>query len=875
MSEANTLLTENQEDEAQTPHSATDIVDSAAHSEATANTEPASGVSEVPAAETAQLELFGSPDEAPPANAPESEVTQPAADAIAAVEPPNKEAVAEEAVASLVAQIKPTENRKTSATRKSAVEETLGEAAQLFANPEDVISGKAKAIPNEAIKIQQPPKPAAAPITSKPEAAATATGSACESDAPGKVVATTGKQATDVRKPAADDLLFRDLPLAHEVQLAVQASGYLAPTPVQAEIIPHVMAGRDVLAQSQTGTGKTAAFALPILSNLDLTGPRPQVLVLAPTRELATQVAASFGQYGSCMPKLRIAAIYGGADYEPQLRSLRKGVHVVVGTPGRVIDHIKRGALKLDNIKCLVLDEADEMLNMGFLEDVEFVLTKTPKDRQIALFSATMPKQIRRIADEYLNDPQVVTIQKKTLTADSIVQKCVFVEDRNKVELLARLLEYENTDGVIVFTKTKESTTIVAEKLARLGHQTAALNGDLPQARRQRAVDQLKSGALNVLVATDVAARGLDVQRISHVFNFDLPHDSESYVHRIGRTGRAGRTGTAVIFLTQRQRGKLHMIEKATRKTIEIIEPPTADDINKRRVEEFKKRIVQKSTATKKLAPYKQLIAECISETGLPPEIIAASLAAIAQGSTPLFVDDLPKITLRPTRERAGSRDRSERSDRPERRERRPRRSEAGMRRYRIEVGHTDGVKPGNIVGAIANEAGISGGDIGGIEIRDSYSFVDLPEKISAEALSQLTKTWVAGKQLGISPAGGNDAGEERRPNKYKSNNRDGAPRGKSYTKSPGSKSSGGNAPAGRAPGVKMPGGKTFGGNKGKKPWHPADGAGESQEAKPAGKKYRTKPGGKPAGKPYASKGKPGGFKGKPVGGKPKKRRNP
>ncbi|GAB5402184.1 MAG: DEAD/DEAH box helicase [Aureliella sp.] len=645
----------------------------------------------------------------------------------------------------------------------------------------------------------------------------------------------SGKSIDGIPQPGADDLLFRDLPLSHEVQLAVQMSGYLAPTPVQAEIIPHVMAGRDVLAQSQTGTGKTAAFALPILSNLDLSGPRPQVLVLAPTRELATQVAASFAQYGSCMPKLRTAAIYGGADYEPQLRSLKKGVHVVVGTPGRVIDHIRRGALKLDNIKCLVLDEADEMLNMGFLEDVEFVLSKTPKDRQIALFSATMPGPIRRIADEYLTDPEVVTIQKKTLTADSIVQKCVFVEERNKVELLARLLEFEDTDGVIVFTKTKESTVTVAEKLTRLGHQTAALNGDLPQARRQRAVDQLKSGKLDVLVATDVAARGLDVQRISHVFNFDLPHDSESYVHRIGRTGRAGRKGTAVIFLTQRQRGKLKMIEKATRKSIEIIQPPTADDINARRVEEFKKKIVQKSTATKKLAPYKKLIAECIEETGLEPELVAASLALIAQGSAPLFVEDLPMPTVRPTRERPS------RDGRDGGRERRPaRRPRAGMQRYRIEVGHTDGVRPGNIVGAIANESGISGGDIGAIEIRDSYSFVDLPQDVTPDIIKQLTRTWVAGKQLNIQAASGEAGSDTRRSG------------GKKYT---GSRDSG---PRGKSPHGKAPG------KHGKKPWRSAESDGEARP----GKKFR----GKSGGKPFA-KGKPG--KGKPMPGKHKKRQKP
>lgn len=580
--------------------------------------------------------------------------------------------------------------------------------------------------------------------------------------------------------PTADDLLFRDLPLTDEVQLAIQLSGYLTPTSIQAEIIPHMLEGRDVLAQSQTGTGKTAAFALPILSRLDFQAGLPQVLVLAPTRELATQVAKSFETYAACMPKFRVAAIYGGADYEPQLKLLRRGVHVVVGTPGRVIDHIRRGTLKLDSIKCLVLDEGDEMLNMGFIEDIEYILSQAPQEKQVALFSATMPDPIRRIADQYLSNPVTVTIRRKTLTAESIEQRCIFVHEGDKKELLARMLEMEDTDGVIVFTKTKDSTVHVADHLVQLGFSAAALNGDLPQARRQRTVDQLKSGQLNIIVATDVAARGLDVQRISHVFNYDLPHDSESYVHRIGRTGRAGRKGVAVIFLTPQQRGKLRLIERATKQPIDVTELPGAREINLKRIERFKEQIVT-TLAGEDLSLYKRLVAETAEATGQPIEMVAAALAHMAQGGRPMLVKDMPnRISAdRPRRDDRGGRDdRMGREDRPSRynearhedpRGPRPRREDAdegeggarrkslrppqaGMQRYRIEVGWQDGVRPGNIVGAVANEAGISGSEIGPIDIRGNFSTIDLPADMPPAALDTLKRTWVSGKQLQIRP---------------------------------------------------------------------------------------------------------------------------
>jgi ATP-dependent RNA helicase DeaD len=570
---------------------------------------------------------------------------------------------------------------------------------------------------------------------------------------------------------APASMTFMDLALSRQVQQSILMSGYATPTAIQAEIIPHMLAGRDVLGQAQTGTGKTAAFALPILSMLEPNSDLPQVLVLAPTRELAIQVAKSFDTYGSCMPDFRVTAIYGGQDYDIQFKALRRGVHVIVGTPGRVIDHIKRGTLKLDSLRCLVLDEADEMLNMGFQEDVEFILEQAPQKKQVALFSATMPDPIRRIADKHLEDPVHVTIKRKTMTADSIHQRCIFVSERDKLELLTRMLESETTDGVIVFTKTKDSTIQVAEHLTKMGFAAAALNGDLPQKQRQRTVDQLKSGQLNVLVATDVAARGLDVQRISHVFNYDLPHDSESYIHRIGRTGRAGRSGVAIIFLTPIQRGKLRLIERATKQPIEIVNRPSINDINASRIERFKNQITS-AIAEQDLTFFKQLVTEVAAESGKPLDLIAAAIAQIAQGARPFLLKDEPRRDS----------DRYDRDDRRERRHQDERRGEGrfrseegrsgggrerrpsgpprpGMVRYRIEVGHADGVRPGNIVGAIANEGGISGSEIGPITIHNGYSTIDLPGTMSASAIQTLRRTWVAGKQLRL-----REFGSEERP---------------------------------------------------------------------------------------------------------------
>ena len=592
------------------------------------------------------------------------------------------------------------------------------------------------------------------------------------------------KQQTD-HTPSADvatttaeisgEPLFVDLALREEVQQAILKTGYEKPTAIQAEIIPHMLAGRDVLAQSQTGTGKTAAFALPILSRIKIGQQKPQVLVLTPTRELAIQVARSFSTYASCLPRFSVSAIYGGSDYISQFRQLERGVEVVVGTPGRVIDHIKRGTLDLSELKCLVLDEADEMLNMGFLEDVEFVLEQTPAKRQVALFSATLPPQIRSIAHKYLNDPALITIQKKTMTADSIRQRALFVQPREKIDTLKRMLEVEETDGVIVFSNTKDMTVTIAEQLNQQGLKAIALNGDMPQKTRERSIEQLKAGHLDILVATDVAARGLDVTRVSHVFNFDVPQDNESYIHRIGRTGRAGRAGEAIIFLTNSQRGKLRFIERATRQTIEIVQAPTADEINAMRVKRFTQNITD-TAAGQDLKLFQEMITKFAEESGTPLVTIAAALAQIGQQGRPFFMKDQPR---RKEFDRSDRRDhQSDRSDRgkfsqrPQGSGNAPRvRSdnrqlgppEAGKDRYRIEIGWNDGVKVGNIVGAIANEGGIGGEYIGPIKIHDSYATVDLPEGMPRDIFNTLQRTRVAGKPMSITLAN-DDTGASAEP---------------------------------------------------------------------------------------------------------------
>ena len=559
---------------------------------------------------------------------------------------------------------------------------------------------------------------------------------------------------------------FDQLNISGPLLQAIESAGYLAATPIQARAIPLLLAGRDVLGQAQTGTGKTAAFAVPMLQGIDLEKKVPQVLVLTPTRELAIQVAEAFKRYASGLKGLRAVAIYGGQDYHTQFRQLDRGVHVVVGTPGRVMDHMRRGSLKLDGLRGLVLDEADEMLRMGFAEDVDWILTQAPAQRQIALFSATMPDPIRRIAQRHLRNPAEIIIKQKAATADTVFQRFVMVGPQHKEEALARILEAESIEAVLVFVNTKSTTEPLAEYLSRRGHRTAALSSDVSQSQRERIVERLRAGKLDVIIATDVAARGLDVQRISHVINYDFPTDSESYVHRIGRTGRAGRSGQAILFLHPRGRHLLRRIEQATRQTIELMDVPTNQDINRRRVDRFHERITA-SMDHPDLAAFTKLIEQFRANNDVPMDRVAAALAVLAAGDKPLFLsefedemsfgeipegrDSSRREAMRRTLEAGG---RSGLDDRGQRGRGEGRPSER-METYRIEVGRAHQVKPANIVGAIANESGLESRFIGRIEIFDEHSTVDLLEGMPHKVFHTLKKVKIAGRPLDISRADG------------------------------------------------------------------------------------------------------------------------
>ena len=574
-------------------------------------------------------------------------------------------------------------------------------------------------------------------------------------------------------------LQFAQLGLSEPVMQAVSAVGYETPSPIQAATIPAMLEGRDVLGQAQTGTGKTAAFALPVLSNIDLQQVKPQALVLAPTRELAIQVAEAFQTYSSKISGFRVLPVYGGQPYGQQLSSLRRGVHVVVGTPGRVIDHLNRGTLDLSELKTLVLDEADEMLRMGFIDDVEAVLKKLPEQRQVALFSATMPPAIRRIAQTYLQDPAEVTIANKTTTSANIRQRYWWVSGMHKLDALTRILEVEPFDAMIIFARTKAGTEELAGKLQARGLAAAAINGDMQQAQRERTIAQLKDGKLDILVATDVAARGLDVERISHVLNYDIPYDTESYVHRIGRTGRAGRSGEAILFATPREKGMLRQIERATRQPIEEMQLPSVEAVNDNRISKFTARISE-TLGQGGLDFYRQLLERFAAENDVAEIDVAAALARLMQGDTPFLLQP----PVRAPREERAPRERFERDrgDRPERGPRvergprqegesfqeRPRRDvpprgapEQGMETFRIEVGHQHGVKPANIVGAIANEAGLESRFIGRIDIHDGFSLLDLPVDMPQDVLAHLKKVWVSGQQLQMRRL---EAGEDTSP---------------------------------------------------------------------------------------------------------------
>jgi ATP-dependent RNA helicase DeaD len=539
---------------------------------------------------------------------------------------------------------------------------------------------------------------------------------------------------------------FRDLALIDPVLKALDDVGYETPSPIQAQCIPYMLKGRDVLGQAQTGTGKTAAFALPILSRISLKQKEPQVLVLAPTRELAIQVAEAFQRYAAHLKGFHVLPIYGGQDYSSQLRQLSRGAHVVVGTPGRVMDHMRRGTLKLDNLSVLVLDEADEMLRMGFIDDVEWILEQTPENRQTALFSATMPAPIRKIAHDYLNNPEQITIKVATMTAENIRQRYWVVSGVHKLDALTRILEVETFDGMIIFVRTKTATVELAEKLEARGFSAAAINGDMSQALRERAIANLKSGKLDILIATDVAARGLDVDRITHVVNYDIPYDTESYIHRIGRTGRAGRTGDAILFVAPRERRLLSNIEKATKQKVEEMGLPSTEAINNKRIARFKQNITD-TLAAEELSFYSQLIEQYQQEHNVSALEIASALAKLVQGETPLLMQNPPKKSGEFKEEKAP------REGKPGK-ERKPRRSfgaDIEMELFRIEVGHIHGVKPGNIVGAIANETGIDGDHIARIKIEDDYSTVELPAGMPKELLQELKKIRVAGQPLNIS----------------------------------------------------------------------------------------------------------------------------
>ncbi|MEO1904527.1 MAG: DEAD/DEAH box helicase, partial [Methylococcales bacterium] len=437
-------------------------------------------------------------------------------------------------------------------------------------------------------------------------------------------------------------ILFKDLNLSDPVLKGLDSVGYETPTPIQAQTIPPLLAGKDVLGEAQTGTGKTAAFALPILSRIDTKKKIPQVLVLAPTRELAIQVAEAFQTYAAKIKGFHVLPVYGGQDYSGQIRALKRGVHVVVGTPGRVMDHMRRGTLNVSELDCLVLDEADEMLRMGFIDDVEWVMEQTPQDRQIALFSATMPKEIRRIAQRYLKDPEEITIKVKTTTAETIRQRFMIVSGVQKLDALTRILEVESFDAIIIFVRTKTATAELTEKLLARGYGAAAINGDIAQNQRERTINQFKKGKLDILIATDVAARGLDVQRISHVINYDIPYDTESYVHRIGRTGRAGREGEAILFVAPREKRMLSSIERATRKKIEPMELPSTKVINEKRVDRFKDRI-NDTIASGDLVFFEKLLTDYQQEHDVSTVTVAAALAKLLQGDEPMLIEKSAK----------------------------------------------------------------------------------------------------------------------------------------------------------------------------------------------------------------------------------------
>jgi len=595
----------------------------------------------------------------------------------------------------------------------------------------------------------------------------------------------------------SETIRFTDLDLADSVQKAIQNVGYEQPSPIQAASIPHLLEGHDLLGVAQTGTGKTAAFALPLLSRIDLSKKSPQILVLTPTRELAIQVAEAFKTYASKMKGFHVLPIYGGQDMRGQLRQLDRGVQVVVGTPGRIMDHLRRKSLNLEALQSLVLDEADEMLRMGFIDDVEWILEHTPAERQVALFSATMPKPIRKVADNYLNNPKEVRIASDTTTAARIEQHFLVVNGfERKLDAITRILEAQEFDAMIIFVRTKNATAELAEKLEARGYAAAPLNGDMNQTLRERTINRLKKSQLDIIVATDVAARGIDVERVSHVLNFDIPYDSEAYVHRIGRTGRAGREGKAILFVGPREKRLLNMIEKATRQPIMQMELPSGSEVSDNRIRLFKEKL-STTLENESLDFFNQILAEYSEEQDRSPEEIASALAYLLQKDRPLKVTDAPKQKSRKERRekkfdaegKTGGKD-----------------GDIIMERYRIEVGRNDEVKPGDIVGAIANEAGIESQFIGHIKLYDDFSTVDLPEGMPRELLQHLKKVRVCNRPLLLKPDNNADhSGERKKRSKKKPANSSQKPRGKPSRKSAKAKPSSKKPKAAKKPAAKKP----------------------------------------------------------------------
>ena len=585
---------------------------------------------------------------------------------------------------------------------------------------------------------------------------------------------------------------FASLGLPFPVLRVLEELGYETPSAIQANSIPPLLEGKDVLGMAQTGTGKTAAFALPLLVRTNLDFRTPQVLVLAPTRELAQQVAEAAKTYSKHMSGINVTAIYGGSDYGSQLRDLKRGPQWVVGTPGRVMDHLRRGTLSLADIKAVVLDEADEMLRMGFIDDVNWILEQAPAKRQVALFSATMPKEIQRVAETHLNEPVQVKIESKTTTNDRIRQRYWFVGGVHKNDALLRIAETEDFDAMMIFVRTKQATEEVADFMAANGFRCAPLNGDIPQQQRERAVEKLKAGKLDMIVATDVAARGLDVERISHVINYDIPQDTESYVHRIGRTGRAGREGEAIVFVRGREKRMLRDIEKATRQPIEEMPLPSAAQVNAKRREAFRARIID-ALNTEKNALYREIIESVLTEHPVDALDVAAACASLIQGDKALFIDEKADQKMQERKKR-------DRDDREPRQQREPRdRGDRGSRgrkatpdinplplkgqpnvdmvRYMVSVGYDDGLRPGNLVGAVANEADLESRYIGHIEILENYSIVDLPAGMPPETMKTLRNARVCGRALEIKEFKGEAGIPERKPGGPK--RRDGGFKGK------------------------------------------------------------------------------------------------